>query len=109
MTDPLPPPFVFVVCFDGGPVSAFADDEEARDFLADVFEADAKLYQVWTGSVSGAMLQNRTAAFVEDWAKCFDFGHGDDREAILRPFPEFIRSFLGDKMVEEYRKAQEAA
>lgn len=109
MSDPLPPPFVFVVSYDGGPVTAFADDDEARDFLADVFEADAKLYRIWTGSVSGAMLQDRTDAFVEDWAKCFDFGEGDDRASILRNFPEFIRAFIGDKLVEEYRKAQEAA
>ena len=108
MTDPLPP-FVFAIMFEGAPITCRHDFEGCREYLADVIEDHAELYQVWALDTHGEASADRTAAFVEDWAKCFDFGDGDDREAILRPFPEFIRAFIGDKLVEEYRKAQEAA
>lgn len=108
MSDPLPP-FVFAILFEGAPITCRRDFEECRDWLADVLEDHAELYQVWALDTHGDASIDRTDAFVEDWAKCFEFGDGDDREAILRPFPEFIRAFIGDKLIEEYRKAQEAA
>lgn len=108
MSDPLPP-FVYAILFEGAPITCRATVEEVREYLADVVFDAAELYQVWALDTAGDMSSDRTDAFVEDWAKCFDFGDGDDREAILRPYPEFIRAFIGDKLVEEYRKAQEAA
>lgn len=108
MSDPLPP-FVFAILFEGAPITCRNDFEGCREYLADVIEDHAELYQVWALDTQGDASVDRTAAFAEDWAKCFDFGDGDDREAILRPFPDFIRAFAGEKLVEEYRKAQEVA
>jgi hypothetical protein len=91
MTDPSP--FVLVICFDGGPITAFADDEETRDFLADVMADDAKLYQVWTGSVSGAQLQDRTAAFAEAWGACSTSSAAMIQTSSFRPSrPSFWRT-----------------
>ena len=108
MSDPLPP-FVFAILCEGAPITCRHDFEGCREYLADVIEDHAELYQVWALDTAGEASVDRTAAFVDDWAKSFDFGDGDDRETILRPFPDFIRAFVGDKLIEEYRKAQEAA
>lgn len=112
MTDPAPPslpPFVFAILFEGAPITCRTDFEGCREYLADVIEDHAELYSVWALDTQGEASEDRTAAFVEDWATCFDMGDGDEREAILRPYPEFIRAFLGDKLVAEYRAAQSAA
>lgn len=111
MKDPTPPrpPFVFVVCFDGGPVTAFADDEQARDFLADVFLDDVKLYQIWSGDEPGSMLEDRTVKFAEEWSKCIDFGDGDDPFEFLRTFPPFVLAYQRDQLIAAYRAAQAVA
>jgi hypothetical protein len=111
MTDPSPrlPPFVFAILFEGAPITCRLDFEGCREYLADVIEDHAGLYSVWALDTEGEASTDRTAAFVEDWAKCFDFGDGDDPAEILRPYPEFIRAFIGDKLIAAYRAAQEAA
>lgn len=106
--DPLPP-FVFAVFFEGAPKICRSSFEELRDWLADVLEDHAELYQVWAIDCRGDACDDRTTAFVEDWAKCFEFADGDDRDTILRNYPEFIRAFIGDKLMADYRAAQEAA
>lgn len=103
------PPFVTVVCFDKGPVVAFADDEQTRDFLADVLQEHAELYRIWSGYEPGSMLKDITAEFVEAWAACFEFAEGDEPDEFLRNYPEFVRAFIGDKLIAAYRAAQEAA
>lgn len=108
MRKPLPP-FVFGILFEGAPITVRPDFEACQDYLADVLEDCAELYQVWALDTDGEASSDRTLQFVEDWAKCFDFGDGDDRETILRPFPQFIRAFIGDKLMAEYRAAQEVA
>lgn len=105
----MPRPFCTVVCFDKGPVVAFEDADQTRDFLADVIEEHAELYRIWAGDQPGAMLKDITGEFVDAWAACFDLGDGDDRASILRNYPEFIRAFIGDKLIAAYRAAQEAA
>lgn len=108
MTDPLPA-YVRTVFFDGGPLQAFPDDDAVREFLADVMEDDAERYQVWAISSTDTNSADRTEAFCEAWAECFEPGSGDDRETILRDYPDFIRAFIGDKLIAAYRAAQEAA
>lgn len=108
MTEPSPP-FVTVVCFDGGPIVAFADAEQTRDFLADVLLDDAKAYQIWIGDQPGAMLKDITADFADQWSKMFDFGQGDDPFEFLRPFPPFVLAHCQRQLIAAYRAAQEAA
>jgi hypothetical protein len=107
MTDPLPP-FVFVILFEGAIIAVRRDFEECRDYLADVVEEYAELYQVWAGDTVGEASSDRTAAFVAEWAKCFDPGDGDDPEAILSPYPPFVRAFIGEQIVADYRAVQGA-
>ena len=112
MTDPLPtplPPFVFAILFEGAPITCRPDFEGCREYLADVMEDHAELYQVWALDTAGEASQDRTAAFVEDWAQCFDMGDGDDPDEVLAPYPAFVRAFIGDKLIAAYRAAQEAA
>lgn len=111
MTEPRPPlpSFVYAILFEGAPITCRATVEEVRDWLADVMLDDAESYQVWALDTAGEASSDRTAAFVEEWASCFDPGDGDDPEAILSPYPPFIRAFIGDKLIADYRAAQEAA
>lgn len=112
MTDPLPPPlppFVFAILFEGAPITCRPDFEGCREYLADVMFDHAELYQVWALDTAGEASSDRTAAFVEEWAAMFDPGDGDDPASILAPYPEFIRAFIGDKIVADYRAAQEVA
>ena len=108
MTDPLPP-FIYAIHFEGAPITCRATVEEIREYLADVMFDHAELYQVWALDTAGEASADRTAAFVDDWADCFDMGSGDDPEAILAPYPPFIRAFIGDKLIAAYRAAQAAA
>ena len=112
MTDPDPrplPPFVFAILFEGAPITCRPDFEGCREYLADVMEDHAEFYSVWALDTHGEASEDRTSAFVEDWAGCFDMGDGDEPEAILRQYPAFIRAFIGDKFIAEYRAAQEVA
>ena len=108
MPDPLPP-FIYSIHFEGAPITCRATVDEIRDWLADVIFDHAELYSVWALDTVGEASSDRTAAFVEDWAQCFDMGDGDDPEALLAPYPPFIRAFIGDKLIADYRAAQEAA
>lgn len=108
MTDPLPP-FIYAIHFEGAPITCRATVEEIRDWLIDVMLDDAESYQVWALDTAGEASSDRTAAFVEDWAQCFDMGSGDDPDELLAPYPPFIRAFIGDKLIAAYRAAQEAA
>lgn len=112
MTDPVPPPlppFVFGILFEGAPITVRPDFEGCREYLADVIEEHAELYQVWALDTAGEASQDRTGAFVDDWAKCFEFAGGDEPDEFLAPYPAFIRAFIGDKLIADYRAAQEAA
>lgn len=110
MSDPDPlPPFVYAILFEGAPITCRATAEECRDYLADVLEDHAELYQVWALDTVGEASSDRTEAFVTEWAECFDAGSGDEPGDILRPYPHFIRAFIGDKLIAAYRAAQEAA
>jgi hypothetical protein len=108
MTDPLPP-FIYAIHFEGAPITCRASVDEVRDYLADILFDHAELYQVWALDTVGEASSDRTAAFVEEWAACFDFGDGDDPDELLAPYPSFIRAFIGDKLIADYRAAQEAA
>jgi hypothetical protein len=108
MTDPLPP-FIYSIHFEGAPITCRATVEECRDYLTDVLFDHAEVYQVWAVDTVGEASSDRTEAFVEEWAALFDFGDGDEPDAILRPYPPFIRAFIGDKLIAAYRAAQEAA
>lgn len=108
MTDPLPP-FIYAIHFEGAPITCRSTVAEIRDWLADVMLDDAESYQVWALDTVGEASSDRTAAFVDDWASCFDMGDGDDPDELLAPFPPFIRAFIGDKLIADYRAAQEAA
>ena len=108
MTDPLPPT-VYAILFEGAPITCRATVEEVRDYLADVTFDAAELYQVWALDTVGELSSDRTDPFVEEWAEQFEPGDGDEPEAILRPYPEFIRAFIGDQIVADYRAAQEVA
>lgn len=111
MTDPHPPlpPFIYGIHFEGAPKTHRATVAEVREYLADVLFDHAELYQVWALDTVGEASSDRTAAFVEEWAAMFDPGDGDDPASILAPYPEFIRAFIGDKIVADYRAAQEVA
>jgi hypothetical protein len=110
MTDPLPPPkSIFVLNFEGAPVHFEMTRDEMRDYLADVLEDGADSYSIWRVYRSGRPGEEITSRFCREWAKCFDLGSGDDRETILAPIPQFIRAFIGDKLIADYRAAQEAA
>lgn len=111
MSDPHPPlpPFVWAILFEGAPITCRATVEECRDYLADVLEDHAELYQVWALDTVGEASSDRTEAFVTEWAECFDFGGGDEPSEFLAPFPGFIRAFHQDKLIAAYRAAQEAA
>ena len=108
MTDPLPP-FVFAVFFEGAPKICRSSFEELRDWLADVLEDHAELYQVWAIDCRGDASDDRTEAFLNDWEACFEFGDGDDPDQFLAPFPSFILGFHRDQLIAAYRAAQEAA
>ena len=101
------PPFVTVVCFDGGPIVAFADAAQTRDFLADVMLDDAKDYQIWSGHEPGAMLKDITAEFAEEWSKLLDFGSGDDPFEFLSTFPPFVIAHYRAQLIAAYRAARE--
>lgn len=103
------PPFIYAILFEGAPNTCRASVDEVREYLADVLEDGAELYQVWALDTAGEASSDRTGAFVEEWSALFDFGDGDDPGAILSPFPAFIRAFIGDKLIAAYRAAQEAA
>lgn len=108
MTNPLPPS-VLVLHFEGAPVHFEVSRDELRDYLADVLEDGADSYAIWQVWRTGKPGADITTRFCREWAKCFDFGDGDEPDAILRPYPEFIRAFIGDKLIAAYRAAQEAA
>ena len=103
MSDPLPP-FVFAILFEGAPITCRATVEEVREYLADVLFDHAELYQVWALDTVGELSSDRTEAFAEEWAQLFEPGDGDERQAILRPYPEFIRAFIGDKLKTAFTK-----
>lgn len=108
MSDPLPP-FIYGIHFEGAPITCRQTVDEVREYLADVMLEDAESYQVWALDTVGEASSDRTAPFVEEWAQMFDPGSGDDPEAILSPYPPFIRAFIGDQIVADYRAAQEVA